>query len=647
MSKRVAPFGAWKSPISAESLARTNTRQTDIVLDGDDVLWTELRPHEGGRRVIVRRRDGIHEDLIAPPFSARTLVHEYGGRCVSVHQGEVVFSNFADQMLYRLGEGETPTQLVDVPGLRFADPIHDPTSARVICVCEDHRRPDAEATNRLVSVPLDGSGDLWTLAEGDDFYSSPTLSHDGRQLAWISWRHPNMPFDSTRLWIADRDETGHFGPGRVVAGGATESVLQPRFSPDGHLTFVSDRSGWANLYRFEGDDLIALCPMDAEFAQPQWTFGTHDYDYADAETIICAYRQHGRSHLARVPVGQGTLHPLELPFSSVREMYTSDDALYLIGASPTTPSALVRYTLANAETTALARSTGDALDAAHISVAEAISFPTGQDETAHAFFYPPANADFQGPAARRPPCVVFSHGGPTSATTDEWRPLIQFWTSRGFAVVDVNYRGSTGYGRAYRERLYGQWGLLDVEDCVAATRYLVERGDIDGDRLAIRGGSAGGYTTLMAVTFTDVFKAGASHFGVSDLVSLAQETHKFESRYLDQLLGPYPEAEEVYLARSPIRFADQIACPMIFLQGLEDKAVPPAQAEKMVAALDARGVPVAYVPFAEEQHGFRKAENIQRALEAELYFYCRIFGLPTPEGVPPVDIAHLETPAGP
>ena len=579
--------------------------------------------------------------MIAAPFSARALVHEYGGRCVSVHDGGVVFSNFRDQGLYRLDPGGAPIRLTEAEGLRFADPIHDTAVGRVVCVCEDHRHPGEEAVNTLVSVALDGTGEISTIAEGADFYSSPVLSPDGARLAWLSWDHPHMPWDSTRLWLAERDASGHFNAARCVAGAPGEAIGQPRFSPDGVLTFISDRTGWSNLYRIESGQVRALCPMEAEFAHPQWVFGPSEYAYLSAQFLVCAYKVSGVSHLARIEVATGALTPVPCSYTAIREVHGAGETLYLIAASPTEQAAIVELTLDGGPPRVLARSFREAIGSAHVSVPEAISFQTGEDEVAHAFFYRPINAHFCGPPGVRPPCIVLSHGGPTSATTNELRSSVQYWTSRGFAVVDVNYRGSTGYGRAYRERLYGRWGLLDVEDCVSAARFLIARGDIDGDRLAIRGGSAGGYTTLMAVTFTDIFKAGASHYGVSDLVALAQETHKFESRYLDQLIGPYPEAEEIYLARSPLNFPDQIACPMIFLQGLEDKAVPPVQAEKMVDALRARGIPVAYVPFEGEQHGFRQAKNIRRSLESELYFYCRIFGLPAPVGVAPVEIANL------
>lgn len=645
MTKRVAAFGAWDSPISAESLAAHSVRLGGVELDGEDVYWTERRPAEQGRYVVVRQRQGAREDVLLPPHGARTLVHEYGGRCMTVVDGTLYFSNFDDQGLYRQRPGQPPEPVAQVDGLRFADPVLDARSGQLICVCEDHREAGKEAVNSLVAVALDGSGAITTIAAGADFYSSPVLSPDGQRLAWISWTHPKMPWDSTRLWVAERGEGGQFHGGTAIAGGAEESVLQPRFSPDGVLTFLSDRTGWSNLYRWQDGTARAVCPMAAEVGQPHWGFGNAAYGYVSAEVLVCSYWADGVAHLARIHLQSGTLTPIDTPFSVIRELKVGSDEACFIAASATAEAVLVRLALDGQKVTQVSAPSTRAIDPAHVSVPEAIDFPTGDGEVAHAFFYRPTNASFCGAPGARPPCIVFSHGGPTSATTNEHRSAIQYWTTRGFALVDVNYRGSTGYGRAYRERLYGSWGLLDVEDCVAAAQYLVDRGDVDGERLAIRGGSAGGYTTLMAVTFTDVFKAGASHYGISDVTALVQETHKFESRYIDQLIGPYPEAEATYRARSPLHHADRISCPMLFLQGLEDKAVPPAQAERMVEALKARQIPVAYVAFAGEQHGFRKAENIRRALEAEQYFYCSIFQLPLPPNVLPVQIHRGATDA--
>lgn len=643
MTKRVSAFGSWESPISAESLAAHSVRLSGVELDGPDVYWTERRSAEQGRYVIVRYRDGVRTDVLQPPYSARTLVHEYGGRCAVIDGGTIYFSNFSNQGLHRQRPGQPPEQIVQGNGRRFADPVLDARVGQLICVCEDHSEAGAEAVNSLVAVALDGSGTITTLAAGADFYSSPVLSPDGQQLAWLSWEHPSMPWDSTRLWVAERSEGGQFGKGRCIAGGPEESVGQPQFSPDGVLTFLSDRTGWSNLYRWQEGGAQPVCPMAAEAGLPHWGFGDAAYGYVSAAELVCSYWADGVAHLARLRLKDGVLTPIETPFSVIRELQVCADAVYFVGASPTAEAALVRLGLADGQVTRVSAPPTRTIDPASVSVPEAIDFPTGDGEVAHAFFYRPTSARFCGPTGAKPPCIVVSHGGPTAATTNEHRAAIQYWTTRGFALVDVNYRGSTGYGRPYRERLYGRWGLLDVEDCVSAAQYLVARGDVDGERLAIRGGSAGGYTTLMAVTFTDVFKAGASHFGISDVAALALETHKFESRYLDQLIGPYPESEDVYRARSPLFHAEQISCPMIFLQGLEDKAVPPAQAERMVEALKARGVPVAYVPFEGEQHGFRKAANIRRALEAEQYFYCSILGLPLPRDVSPVTIHRSST----
>ena len=638
MSKRTAPFGTWASPISAESLAAHSIGLSSIELDGAAVYWVERRPAEQGRYVIIRQHDGVREDVLPSPYSARTLVHEYGGRCLTVVDGAVYFSNFSDQGLYCLRPGGSPVCIVQVDGLRFADPILDVQNDQLICICEDHREAGAEAVNTLVAVALDGSGTITPIAAGADFYSSPVLSPDGQTLAWLSWDHPRMPWDSTHLWITARDASGQFQGGQVIAGGDRESIGQPRFSPDGVLTFLSDRTGWSNLYRWRDGGAVLVAAQEAELGLPHWGFGNADYGYVTTDEIICSYWFGGVAHLARADLRHGTLTPIPVPFDVIRELQVRGDEVHLIAASATEHAALHRLDLATQQHALVSASSTSTIDPAHVSVPEAIDFPTGSGEEAHAFFYRPVNANFCGASGVRPPCIVVSHGGPTWATTSEYRAAIQYWTTRGFAVVDVNYRGSTGYGRAYRERLYGGWGLVDVEDCVAAVTYLVQRGDVDGDRLAIRGGSAGGYTTLMAVTFTDVFKAGASHYGISDVTALVAETHKFESRYVDQLIGPYPAFADVYRERSPLHHAERITCPMIFLQGLEDKAVPPAQAERMVDALKARGVPVAYVAFPDEQHGFRKAENIRRALEAEQFFYCSIFQLPLPSGISPVEI---------
>jgi dipeptidyl aminopeptidase/acylaminoacyl peptidase len=493
-----------------------------------------------------------------------------------------------------------------------------------------------------VSVRLDGDPDGGTvLVSGNDFYASPRLSPDGTRLAWLTWNHPNMPWDGTELWVAEIAQDGSLTNAQKIAGGPAESIFQPEWSPDSALYFVSDRTGWWNLYRWRDGHVEALTDLEAEFGQPQWVFGMSTYAFVSEREVVCAYTQRGIWHLALLDTKTKKLQRLETPYTELSYVRATSDSVVFRGGSPTEMLSIVRLDLKTQRYEVLRRSSDLALDAGYISPAQPIEFPTEGGRTAHAFFYPPKNKDFQAPPGEKPPLLVLSHGGPTSATTSTLRLEIQFWTSRGFAVVDVNYGGSTGYGRAYRERLKGQWGVVDVDDCVNAAKYLAQQGLVDGERVAIRGGSAGGYTTLCALTFRKFFKAGASYFGVSDLEALDRDTHKFESRYNRSLIGPYPEKRDLYRARSPIHFAEQISCPVIFFQGLEDRVVPPSQSELMVEALRKNKIPVAYIAFEGEQHGFRKAENIKRSLEAELYFYSKVFGFAIADPVEPVPIENL------
>ncbi len=502
-----------------------------------------------------------------------------------------------------------------------------------------------EAINTLVAVPLEGEGEQLVLAEGSDFYASPRLSPDGRRLAWLSWNHPNMPWDGTELWLADVADDGTLANARRMAGGPDESVFQPEWSPGGALYFVSDRTGWWNLYRLSGDTAEALAPMEAEFGMAQWVFGLGTYAFASEVDVICAYTRDGRNVMAHLDTRTKTLTPLDVPLTLLYPSHTritGGDGFVVYGAaSPTQPSSIVRYGLATGETVVLKRSTDLQIDEGYISIAQPIEFPTENGQTAHGYFYPPRNRDYAAPDDERPPLIVLSHGGPTSATTGDFSLARQYWTSRGFALLDVNYGGSTGYGRDYRRRLNGQWGIVDVDDCANGARYLVEQGLVDGDRLIIRGGSAGGYTTLRAITELDVFKAAASHYGVSDAEALAKETHKFESRYLDNLIGPYPDSREIYLERSPIYAADRTSAALILFQGMDDEVVPPGQSEQMYIAARFRELPVAYVAFEGEGHGFRQAANIKRAMEAELYFYGRVFGFVPAGDIEPVVIENL------
>ena len=639
---RAAAYGSWKSPITSDLIVSRTIGFDQTAVDGEDVYWTEMRPAEGGRYVVVRRtRDGRAEDVTPAPFNARTLVHEYGGGAFAVDRGTVYFSNYADQRLYRQVPGAPPEAITPAGAWRYADGVVDPRRGRIVCVREDHTDPSHEAVNALVSVDLRVPDAGRVLASGNDFYSSPRLSPDGARLAWLQWRHPNMPWDGTEVWVAELGQDGALHRAARVAGGEAESIFQPEWSPAGVLHFVSDRTGWWNLYRWQAGRVEPLCEMEAEFGAPQWVFGMSTYAFESPERIVCAVRRQGGWRLARLDTAARTLQEIETPYSEIWGVRATRGQAVFGAGSPDSFDAIVRLDLQTGGRETLRSAAAAAVDPGYLSIPAAIEFPTEGGLTAHAYFYAPRSRDFTAPSGEKPPLLVRSHGGPTGATPATLNLGIQYWTSRGFAVLDVNYGGSTGYGRRYRERLNGQWGIVDVDDCANGARYLAARGVADERRLAIRGGSAGGYTTLCAVTFRSAFTAGASHFGIGDLEVFVRDTHKFESRYLDRLIGPYPERRDLYRARSPIHFVDRISCPLILFQGLEDKIVPPNQAEMMVQAVRAKGLPVAYVPFEGEQHGFRRAENIKRALDAELYFYSRIFGFPLADSVEPVRIDNL------
>ena len=657
--RKIAPYGSWKTPVTSDLIVRGSVGLGMTALDGDDVYWLEVRPSEAGRSVIVRRGgDGRVRDVNPQPTGARTRVHEYGGGDFAVSGGTVYFSNFADQRLYRVrAEGGEPRAITPAGvDLRFADAVFDSRRARLIAVREDHTGGGHEPANAIVAIDAkaEGVGDAGdggdagrVLAEGYDFYSSPRVSPDGRRLAWLAWRHPNMPWDGTELWVAEFGDDGALLNERRVAGGESESIFQPEWSPSGALHFVSDRGGWWNLYRANVEGGAAapepLCEMEAEFGEPQWGFGMSTYAFVSRDRIVCAYTVRGLSRLGEIDAATRRLRPIETPYTDITYVRASLETGRVVfrAGSPALPASIVSLDPATGREEALRRSSELHIDEGYLSAGDPVEFPTEGNSTAHGFYYAPRNRDFRAPEGERPPLIVVSHGGPTGAASNALSLKLQFWTGRGFAVLDVNYGGSTGYGRAYRERLNGKWGVVDVDDCVNGARHLVARGLADGDRCVITGGSAGGYTTLAALTFRAQFRAGASHYGVSDLVALVRDTHKFEARYLDRLVGPYPARSDLYHERAPVNFAERISCPVIFFQGLEDKVVPPNQAEMMVEALRKKGLPVAYVPFEGEQHGFRRAENIKRALDGELYFYSRVFGFELADAVEPVEIENL------
>jgi dipeptidyl aminopeptidase/acylaminoacyl peptidase len=524
--------------------------------------------------------------------------------------------------------------------MRYADLVMDRRHNRLLCIREDHSG-EGEAVNTLVAISLGEPDEGQVLVSGNDFYASPRISPDGRKLVWLTWNHPNMPWDGTELWMAGIAPDGTLGKPELVAGGKTESIFQPEWSPDGQLYFMSDRTGWWNLYHWEDGRAVNLYAMEAEFGRPQWSFGMSAYAFISAEQLLCTYVHGGNMHLAVLSLNDGTLKPTELPYTHFGSVHAAGGQAAFVAASPTEFDSVVRVDLADKQVEVLRRSSEIDVDAGYLSMPESVEFPTENGLTAYAYYYAPANRDFEPPQGERPPLIVKVHGGPTGFSSPTLDLEVQFWTSRGFAVIDVNYGGSANYGRAYRERLRENWGIVDVDDSINAALYLVEMGLADGERLVIRGGSAGGYTTLSAIAFRDVFKAGASYFGISDLEVFIRDTHKFESRYIDGLVGPYPETAERYRERSAIHYMDNISAALLLLQGLEDKVVPPNQAEIMLEAMRRKGLPVAYLAFEGEQHGFRRAETKQRALEAELYFYSKVFGFEAADQLAPLTIENL------
>jgi dipeptidyl aminopeptidase/acylaminoacyl peptidase len=671
-------YGSWSTPITSELVVRAAAVLAGVAVDGDSVWWSELRSEEGGRTQVVHKRgEGPAVDLLPAGFNARTAAHEYGGGAWWVHGQTAWFANWDDQRLYRLTGRAMPVPVTPEPevprGDRWADGEVDASGRWILVVREHHPRgaTSADVVNEI--AVLDGSGEHEprTLVSGPDFVSNPRLSPDGAKLCWLQWNHPDMPWDGTELMVAqvEWDASGpQLGAPMAVAGrphrasgggGAGESVFQPRWHRDGSLWFVSDRTGWGNLYRWVpgdgGGEAEPRVQMEAEIGVPQWVFGQSRYAFLDDGRVAFAYQRDGLDRLA-VEAPEGSAGDLDVPYTSIASVEAAGDDVVFIGASAVAEAAVVRVPLRTAGDEpggARAGAPQDlrpprdlGLDQAWFSVPEPIAFPTSGGRTAHALFYPPTNpnvAHSPDEDGDKPPLLVFIHGGPTAAARPMLQLGIQYWTSRGFAVVDVNYGGSTGYGRSYLRQLDDNWGIIDLDDCVAAARWLADQGRVDPERLAIRGGSAGGYTTLAALAFRDTFAAGASHFGVADLEALATETHKFESRYLDGLIGPYPERRDLYVERSPVHHVEGIDRPLIVLQGLEDEVVPPNQAEMIVDALRHKGVPVAYLTFEGEQHGFRQAANIRRALDAELWFYGQVFGfdLPDGEGIEPVTVENL------
>ena len=645
--KNIASFGTWVSPITPKTITNGVVELKEIVLDGNDIYWLEGRPDENGRFVIVKRgSDGFTKDITPKGFNVRNAVHEYGGGAYAVKNEVIFFSNWSDQRVYRQEIGSDPLPITPISriqrGDRYSDLEISPDGRFIVCVRERHFQ-DQETDNELVVIP---TGTVFepkepkVIAQGYDFFSSPKISPFGDAIAWIAWNHPNMPWDDTELWSGTWAVDGSVEFSSKILGGSTESFLQPQWSPSGSLFFISDKSNWWNVYSWRDGAPVKTHTESSDFTSASWAFGVSNYTFLSNSKI--AIGKSGQSEGAFILLNKTLSESkcLKLKYSDISYVKGNGDLICFVGAGPCISPEVVILNIETADIIVLRKSCPAKIDPDFISEPFEISFDSTENGQAYGFYYAPKNELFYAPENEKPPLLVKTHGGPTGSATTTLDLSIQFWTSRGFAVVDVNYRGSTGYGREFRNLLRGKWGIYDSDDCISAAKYLTEKGLADEKRLIIRGSSAGGYTTINALTFHNLFAAGAAYYGIADLNVFLGETHKFESRYLDSLVGPYPEFNELYFQRSAINFANKLNSPMIIFQGLEDKIVPPSQAEIMVNALNQNGIMHAYIPFEGEQHGFRIAKNIEYALEVELSFYGKVLGF-TPAGIfPDFEIKH-------
>lgn len=637
------PYGSWPSIISAASVVEGSRGLSSLSFDNGALYWLESRPEEGGRTTIMRAKTGGKpEEILPAPWYARTRVQEYGGSAVLVADGVVWFSNFEDQHLYRLVPGEKPVAVTPEGDLRYAGCVLDKTRNRLICIREDHRVL-GEPRNTLVALPLEGISEGEVLFDDSDFVSAVKLSHDGGSIAFTSWDHPNMPWDNTDLWSAGFDAQGQLTEVTRHNKGKSESVINPQWGANNQLYAISDRDNWWKIYRVDGQQFRTInSGLDqVEIGGPDWAIGQNYYHLLTDGSMLVQVMKSGVEYAAILDPARQSTTPLGLASVSITDILPVEGRLFVINAATDHSPELLETDMKGKIISVIRTSSDFTLAPSWVPTYQLVSFPTGQGATAHGIYLPPTNPDVSAPADETPPLIVSVHGGPTGLATPAFKLSHLYWTSRGFAVLDLNYRGSTGFGREYRRSLYGQWGIADVEDAVAGATWLAEQGLADPKRLLIRGGSAGGYTTLAAHAFHDAFAAGASYYGISDLEALATDTHKFESRYLDQVIGPYPERKDLYKARSPINHLEGFSAPLLLLQGLDDPVVPPNQSRMIFEALKFRGVPTAYLEFEGESHGFRKAENQIRSLEAELYFYARVLGFEPAEKLPPVVIEGL------
>lgn len=628
---KTAPYGSWESPISAQMQGSEYLRLSEAKLAKGTVYWLEGRPTEGGRVALMAwNKQSGQRELLPKTFSVRDRVNEYGGGALLIGKTNIYFVHDGDQQVYALSPDGKATdgkirQITSREKGRFADGSENPIDGSLFYVMEEHKEG---TVNSIVQIDPQ-SGEIETMVFGNDFYSNPRISPDGKQLAYVTWNDPNMPWDGTELWVMDLATKKQ----RKIVGGLSESIANPQWSSDGTLYYVSDRNNWWNLY----SEKQAFAPVSGEFTPPQWVFGTSWVDFSD-EGIVATYAKMGANCFAIKK--NDAWEEIDLPYTWVVTLSAEGSKMAMIASSPNQPSSVIHYDLKTGQTTKIKSALVHVPEPDFISKPKTIEFPTTGGKTAHGFYFPPCNPNYQGLPGEKPPLLVMSHGGPTAHLPPSLNMNILFWTSRGFAVVVVNYGGSTGYGREYRERLKENWGIVDVDDCCNAALYCAEQGLADRDRLTIEGASAGGYTTLAVLAFRDVFKVGADYFGVSDLEALATFTHKFEGRYLDGLVGPYPEKKNLYIERSPLYHVDKISCPVIIFQGDEDAIVPPSQSEMMYKSLVERKIPTAYLLFEGEQHGFRKAKNVARSLEAQLYFFSKVLGFPLGETIEPVQIIN-------
>jgi len=708
-----APYGTWPSPLGLDELVAGAVSVSFPLVTGRYLYWIEQRPHEQGRQVLVRaelQREalvspasgrpsdpaaaggmagiagggmagtaaggmagtaaqewlGQPAEVVGPGVGVRSAVHEYGGLAYTVHDETIYIVDAADQRIYRLGpDGERQPITPEPPrprSVRHGLPVVTPDGRFVLAIRERHEGDRVEdVVNEVVVVPADGSASPRVVAGGHDFYGHIVVSPDGRRLAWVQWDHPDMPWDASELWEGDLDGSGAVVSARRIAGGDGEAVSQPRYAPDGRLTFLSDRTGWSNLYQVVGDEVVALAPIDADIGEPDWVLGTSSYAVLGDGTVVATWTEGGMGRLGWWVPGADRLAVQATPYvrfsqvrvagdgrSAVAVAGTPTEPMGIVGIVPVGPSAASQGPIGPTGAPQgllvrpLYRSTRATLPPDAVSVAEPIVVPTGQGEQVHALFYAPCHPDRVAPPEERPPLVVRCHGGPTAAASPVYHDAVQFWTSRGFAVVDVDYGGSSGYGRRYRERLAGRWGVVDVADCVDTARHLVATGRVDGARMVVQGSSAGGFTVLCAAVFHDAFAAGASLYGIGDVAALARDTHKFEAHYVDRLIGPWPEAAATYRERSPLFHLDRLQTPLILFQGLDDPVVPPSQTQAMVAALDANRVPHAALFYEGEQHGFRRAEHIRRTVEAQLTFVGEVLRITPADDLAPLDIRHRD-----